>query len=832
MELSGNERTFCCYGCLAVSSAIVNAGLDEFYRYRESPAASQGRSTAAAGVQLELYDRPEVQKSFVTEIGPHLEASLILEEIRCPACLWLNEQHLRGLAGVVEADIDFTSERARVRWDPARIKLSEILGAVQSIGYRAHPYDAAHREQLTRLQRQRNGERLLFVGIVGMGIMKIAMATYVMGEPAVEGDWPLWVLLSSYASWIAATAILVYSAQEFFFGAWQDLTRGRLGMDVPIVIGLTVAYIGSGVATVTQHGEVYYDSIAMFVFFVLLARRYELRGRLSAATVVDDLARVVPRVVRRLGAAGQHESVAALDLAVGDRVKVLPGELIPVDGRVASGRGQVDESVLTGEATPVAKRAGETVVGGSKNLDQPLEIEVVHPVTESAPSVIRGLLEKSLRTRPNAALLAERVAGRFVAVILTIAALTLAFWLLHEPSRALAVVVSVLIVTCPCALSLATPVALAVGTGRMANAGIVPMRMDRLEHLARADLAVFDKTGTLTLGQFEVKRVESLDARRSETELKRLAAALEQESEHPIARAFRDLDTHGLPTVHARENYPGQGVAGSVNGQRLRLGRPEFVLAGAQPGHPPTALPRVEALAAQGYTVVMLGDDSGPIGLFAVTDVLRPGALDLVAGMHRAGIQHVAMLSGDRQANVDRVAGLLGIDVAVGDCTPTGKLAWIKARQAEGRRVVMVGDGLNDAASLGAADVSISFGDATELAQVGSDFLLLDASIARVIEARRWARRILRTIYQNLGWALGYNAVALPAAVAGLIPPWGAALGMSLSSLLVVGNSLRLNRAGKAAQARSTQQGQDRGQSSAATAPMPRGADPIVSGEA
>jgi Cu2+-exporting ATPase len=588
---------------------------------------------------------------------------------------------------------------------------------------------------------------------------------------------------------------MAYSGQDFFVGAWRDLRGGRLGMDVPIVLGLVAAWGGSAVATVWQVGDFYADSVTMFVLLVLLARRYEMRGREIAASTMDRLARVMPQVTRRLRPDGDEEEVAAVDLRPGDLLRVAPGEALPADGVVREGESSFDESVLTGEPVPVSKGPGAVVTAGTCNRDQPVVVEVTRVGESSTTGEVRRLLDQGLRTRPRYAELAERVSEWFVAVVLVVAGATALVWLWLDPSRALAHTVSVLIVTCPCALALATPVAVAVATGRFALAGILPLRLSALESLATADLAVFDKTGTLTLGDLEVASVRLVGRLDREAAVS-LAASLEVGSGHPVGRALRRLRPGAPPLAVSGQRYePGAGVEGVVGDERWWLGRPAYVVAGlGAQGLPEAAQRLMEELEEDGQRVVLLADATGVQAAFGLRDRPRAGGEAMLADLRRAGFGGFAVLSGDATGRTRRFADALGIEEAHGDQTPADKLAWIQLRQREGRRVLMVGDGINDAPTLAAADVSMSFGDATDLAQRSSDFVVLAHDLSAVATARRLAARTRNVIRQNLAWAAAYNLLSVPAAALGMVPPWAAALGMSASSLLVVLNALRLSR--------------------------------------
>ncbi len=792
LEVFGKPREFCCHGCHAVCKAIIDAGLDDYYRHRTDPAVSASRQLVPDFLsQVELFDRPEIQQDFVTHMGDTREAALLLDNIRCPACLWLNERHLRSLPGVIDVHIDDTTQRARVRWDPQTIRLSEILRAITDIGYIAHPYDATRSEQLNKLRRRRSTERLIFAAAVGMLVMNFSLATYFMADTGPAGELPLWIVIGRWTSLLLALLLLAYPGQEFFAAAWNDLRHRRLGMDVPVVLGLSAAFVGSLHATVTGQGEVYFDSIAMFIFLLLLARRLELRGKLSAADRLERLARITPRTASRLDESGEVAAVSVNELAVGDHIRLLPGETLPVDGVLIAGSSSFNESLLTGEALPVLHQPGDALIAGSVNGEQAVTINVTHTVQHSAVSEIHHLVERGLEMRPRYALLAEQVAGWFVAVLLLIATATAVYWLWADPVNWLPSTIAVLIVTCPCALALATPVALAVSAGRFIDMGVLPLRMRALDALACSDQFVFDKTGTLTTGQAAVAAVIPI-AGLDEDSCLRHAAALAAVSAHPVAHALRrQVPRPGLATSQVK-NVPGAGIRATIEGREWRFGKPGFAAEHAALDEPTRAV--IADGRTRGQLVSVLANAGGVQAVLLFDDPLRPGIKAMLAGLKDSGVQHLAILSGDARDTVQRLARQLGIEDAHGGLSPADKLAWTQAQQAQGRQLAMFGDGINDAPTLAAADVSISFADATDLANASSDFLILGDDAGALLDARRLARRTRRNIQQNFAWAVAYNLLAVPFAAAGWIPPWGAAIGMSVSSLLVVMNALRLQR--------------------------------------
>lgn len=787
--MGGGAAVFCCPGCREVCRSILEAGLDDYYRLRDRPAPSQ-LPEAVEDDQLDMYDDPRIQASFVTAGEHWQEATLLLEGIRCPACLWLNEQRLRRLAGVLEAQADYASQCLCVRWDPRCVTLSNILRAVARLGYRAEPYDPVQRNALVSEEKRRGMERLLFAAATGMAIMHFSLAVYLMPIPAAA-ELPLWVVVGRWTSLVLATAILAFSGQDFFVGAIHDLRHGSLGMDVPIMVGLCVAYGGSAVATLQGHGEVYYDSIAMFICLVLTARHFELRARLRAADTLDQFTRLVPTTARRLMPDGQEQRTFSYELAPGDRLRVGPRECVPVDGRIVSGTSRFDESILSGESLPVAHGPGDEVMAGAHNWEQSVIVEVTRIAQHSTLMQLTRLMQRSLADKPRSAQFADRLASWLVSIVMLVAAATAIVWLPVDASAALANTIAVLIVTCPCALALATPTVMTLSARRLAALGVMPLRMSAVEALAHGGVWAFDKTGTLTLGQPELQTITPT-GRLGAADALGIAAALASASTHPIARALRNACPTTVVSAENLRDVPGAGVRGDIDGQQWRLGKPGWT--GTEM---PTTLPpskTAKAASNRAGLVAMLGNEAGVQARFRFSDHLRPGVPELVSDLRRQGFARLVMLSGDRQQQLSVLADKLGFDEALGDLSPQQKLSWVRHQQHQGQRVFMVGDGINDAPILGAANAALSFREATDLAQSASDFLVLTDDIRVLGKIAPVARETRRILLQNLAWAGCYNLLMIPAAAFGLIPPWGAAIGMSASSLLVVANALRLAR--------------------------------------
>ncbi len=784
--LLGEPRDFCCAGCLAVAETICEGGLHDYYRLRTVPGAAL-RAEEGHG---RLFDREELQAAFVRRVGPHREVRLVLEGIRCDACLWLNERRLRSVPGVVEATVGYGDHSARVRWDPTRVELSTILRAVEEIGYRARPVDPSHRVGVEAEASRRDTARLVFAGVLGMMVMNLAIAAYLAGGPDASGRLALWETFARWGELLGAAALLAYPGQDFFVGAWRDLSRRRAGMDVPIALGLTATWIGGAWATLRGSGAVYFDAIAMLVFFVLLARAFQTRARLAAASALDRLAIVQPEMARRVDAGGGESEVPALDLCAGDIVRIRPGEAAPADGVLLDRGSSFDEAILTGEPWPRRREPGDDVAAGSCNRDQPVLLRVTRAGEASTVGEIRRLLERGLAARPRLADMADRLAGWLVGAVLLCAAATAVFWAARDPARALPATVAVLIVTCPCALALASPIALALAAARLAKIGVLPARMAGIEALALADTAVFDKTGTLTMAVPVLEGVDAVGLDR-ETALS-IAAALESHSTHPIAEALRRAPVGQHRDSQATTDHAGEGIEGDVAGSRWWVGSPGFVFSDG--GAPPELAHALGSCRARGRLAAVLSDRRGRAALFTFAEELRPGARAIAGTLRDAGLPRTVLLSGDAPESARRFAEALGLDEGIGAMSAASKLDWIRARRDAGARVLFVGDGWNDAPTLAAADASVSFAEAPQLSRLAADFVILRRDLLSLAAARRIARRARRLMRQNVAWALAYNILIVPLAAAGLLAPWIAALAMSASSLAVVANALRLAR--------------------------------------
>ncbi len=786
IEINGEERAMCCAGCLAVSQMIKEGGLSDYYQKRDALPHSPREATPLVLEELALFDHQHFQKNFVRAVDENLlEASLLLEGMTCAACLWLNERHLSRQKGVVKVEINYATRRARVKWNNKETQLSKILEAVSAIGYRAYPYDAAKNEQLNKKERQ---DALWRLWVAGFGMMQVMM--YAFPIYIANGEMPTEIEnLMRWAGCLLTLPVVFYSAAPFFKNAYQDLKNLRLGMDVPVALGVGIAFSASLYALFTQSGEVYFDSVAMFVFFLLLGRFLEMTARQKASAGFESLTRLTPNFAHKILENGQMEECLVADLNVNDRVLIKPGEIIPADGVVLEGKSWVDESLLTGESVPVAKKEEDSLTAGALNRDSALLMRVEQLGENTKLSAIIRLMEHSALSKPKIVVLADKIAGFFVLGVLLLALGVFGFWWGKNPDSALWVTVSVLVVTCPCALSLATPIALTVATHALAKEGVLTTHGHAIETLARATHFVFDKTGTLTRGELTLKSILPLKEKSPEECLK-LAASLETASEHPFSKAFLNAvknENFALFTVENFQNCVGKGVVGKIAGKSYFLGKPEE--------NDFQNLNINDDFFQSTDSLILLKENEEALALFALGDVLREDALELMNALKKEG-KEILLLTGDSKRVAQKIGTTLGLDEKniFAEQSPQEKHQKVEDLQKNGAVVAMFGDGINDAPVLAKAQVSIVMGESSALARTQADLILLHSKLFSVYRGKVKARRTLKIIRENLAWAFLYNLCALPLAMSGWVTPWMAGIGMSGSSLLVVLNSLRIGR--------------------------------------
>lgn len=790
--IKGKAQRMCCPGCQAVAQAISDGGLENYYKHRtgetRSPEFTDLSIPEQLLAELALYDQASIQKAFVSESEDGVkQAALVIEGITCAACVWLLEHQISNLPGVTKASVNLTNHRAQLSWNNDEIQLSSILTSIYRIGYQGHPYHPDKEEQMLASETRKATRRLGIAGVFCMQVMMLAMALYAGEMQGIEDHL---VNFIRWASFVLATPVVIYSARPFFSAAVRDIKTGHLTMDVPVSLAVGGAYLASIWATVTASGEVYYDSVTMFTFFLLIGRFLEMKARHRTGRAGNSLLNLLPASATLLKD-GEELMVPATDLNIGDRILVKPGHTVPADGIILTGQSSIDESALTGEYLPVSKAGGDSIVGGTFNVENPLQIEITQVGAATQLSAIVRLLERAHEDKPKAAQIADKLAGYFVAAVLLTALVVGISWWFIAPEHAFWITLSVLVVTCPCALSLATPTALTVATGTLRQNGLLITRGHVLESLAKATHIIFDKTGTLTEGNLSLQSVIPFGETSYEHTLA-IACALEAHSEHPIAKPFH-VQAKLMEPVQAAEitNHVGLGLEGEVHGQRYFIGKPAFASR-----HCLTTLSYDDAPDDHGQWL-LLASESEPVAWIGLSDAPRKQAKNTLAQLTRMGLQ-VEMLTGDSSAAVGHIAKELGIENIISGVSPEQKLQHIQSLQANGARVIMVGDGINDIPVLAGAQTSIAMGSATDLAKTNADAVLISGELQRLPQALQLARKNQKIIRQNLGWAIFYNMIALPLAAMGMIAPYMAAIGMSASSLVVVGNALRLSKLARA----------------------------------
>jgi Cu2+-exporting ATPase len=748
----------------------------------------------AGAASLSVLDDPVEQRRFTRfTVGPggvrEADSSFRISGMHCAACAGIIEQALTAVAGVVESSVSSAGERARVRWDPSRTTASALVAAIARAGYGAVPDAALEAREARKLEHRAALWRLFVAAFCAMQVMMMATPSYVTHGDELALDMRQ---LLNWGSWLLTLPVMVFSSGQFFRGAWNSLRVRRIGMDVPVALGLAVTFIASSGATFDPNGifgrEVYFDSLTMFVSFLLAGRWLEVRARHRVAQVLEAALDGMPETASRVLPDGRTETVSVHRLCPGDVVRVALGQAFPADGQVADGETSADEALLTGESRPVPKSPGSAVVAGSVNLGAPVVIRVERVGPDTRLQAIVAMMRDAMSQRPATARTADRWAGLFLWAVLLLAAGSAAVWSVIDPARAVWVAVSVLIVTCPCALSLAAPAALLSASASLARRGVMLQRLDALEVWSKVRRIYLDKTGTVTdehLQWLGVERLKVAQAQAPEAltdaRLVQMAAGLANWSTHPLSRALAQLgDASAQCEWHAVQEIPGQGLrAVDPQGREWRLGSAPFV--GAELGS--------DAVGSS----VWFGRSEGDQLRFDFDERLRADAVEAVTGLRQRGLE-VVLLSGDLPARAQHMAERLPVDRVLGGATPESKLAEIVSAQASGLCVAMVGDGINDAPVLARADVSFAMGQGALVARAQSDAIVVSNRLGDLLLMHDLARRSMRIVRQNLAWAAFYNLTCIPLAMVGWLHPWAAGLGMASSSLLVILNSMRLAR--------------------------------------
>ena len=779
LAINGKPELFCCAGCQAVAQTIIDSGLDDYYKFRTEAAAKAELVPAELRASLEQYDSAEVLADISQQQGGGTELELAISGMSCAACAWLIEKHLSKQPAINKISINSSTQRALLNWQPEQLALSEILLLINQLGYQASPFVADQQESQFKTELNRFLKRLAVSGIMTMQVMMLAFALYFGEYSGIDQSH------QGYLRWISmllTLPVVLYAALPFVSSAWRSVKARQLNMDVPVSLAIYYTFFASAYATVMQTGEVYFESVCMFTFLLQLGKFFEYRARAQARDATSNLLKIMP-VSATLLKDDQQQAVSARRLVAGDIILVKPGETLPADGVVLSGSSTVDESMLTGEYTAISRQQGDSVLAGSINHDGLLTVNVSSALAHSRLGQIIQLQQQTLHSKPRLVEKTDQLARYFVERLLLIAAATFALWYFWlDADRAFWVTLSVLVATCPCALSLATPTAITCALSRLNRLGILVKNAQALETLPELSHIIFDKTGTLTEGRFSIAALHRLPSPAgdaiNDSELLNVVANLEQHSEHPIARAFKGYLLQNLQLKQVTISV-GQGISGNWQGQQLKVGSAAFCQI------------TDEQLSVTGNANVFVTLDQHLLAAITLADSLRPGAAVLVSNLQQQGYQ-VGMLTGDSSGQAAQLAAELKLDFMQQDCSPADKVTAIKTLVDKGHKVLMVGDGINDSPGFNAAHISVAVDSGTDLSKNQADVVLLQPDISLLMTLLTAGKQAGRVIRQNLAWAVGYNLVIIPLAVAGLVSPYIAVLGMSFSSLLVVSNSLRL----------------------------------------
>ena len=772
VDIEGDARPVCCPGCKAVAELIRDSGMGNYYLQREAPAPGAGRPPDDAA-EWQVFNSNDMLQAFTETANGGAVATIYAGGMYCSACSWLIDNSLSRIDGVQSVEVNPMTHRVRVAFSPDLLGLGDILARFADLGFQPQPLTPDSTVRPEVIEQRSALKRLLVASLGMMQVMMFAVGLYAGEFQGIDADMQRFLRLVSF---LVTTPVVFYSAKPFFTGAWRGVVARMPGMDLPVSIAIGAAYAASVYSTFANGDAVWFDSVTMFVFFLTVGRYLEMRARHRSIDRSVALSQVLPNTATRLNDE-LREVVPVSQLAAGDIVLIRAGDSVPADGVIVSGETNVDESLLTGESDPQPRSIGERLAAGSVNVDGVVELRIETTGNDTAIGAIARLTERARYARPAFVQVADRVASYIVVALLLVAAGVATYWYFEAPERAFVITLSVLVVTCPCALALATPAAFAAAASRLAELQLLVTNGNAIEVLSKASHFIFDKTGTLTTGRPVIQDSLVLDANFGLDQCMTVATALEQVSSHPIAHAFRSASE--LPVVDEPAVHIAQGVSGKIGGAEWRLGSADF--AGFN-----------ESAYGESTTVYLARDGIG-VARFDLRDEIRPATSDILDELRIEGLD-VALASGDNESAVRSVADRLQIEDWHADCTPDRKLELINERQSGGGRVVMVGDGINDAPVLAGADTSIAPAHGALLAQNSADIILLGESLKPIRSALSMSRHTMRIVRQNLAWAVGYNLLALPLAAAGYVPPWAAAIGMSASSLVVVLNALRLNR--------------------------------------
>jgi len=783
LTIADQKQHFCCYGCMAIAETIVSGGLENFYQHRTELSEKPLEFTPAQQNELALYDDPAMQADFVECSLGLSEAAFNISGITCAACIWLLEREINRIDGIESFVIHHTSHKARLQWRQDQSPLSLILLKIRSLGYQAHPYRNDEARKQAQTERRMTLFRIAVAGIASMQNMMFSLPIYLGIFNGIEAEF---ISLFRWVSMVMCTPVVFFAALPFLRAAIRDLKSRHLTMDIPVSLAILAAYFASSYITLVDtfsgvasiKSDVYFDSVSMFTFFLLLGRFLEMQARHKHLNSDSELGQLLPATAIVKTDQGEV-SKPAHQLEIGDLLVVRQGQIAPADGIVIEGESSFDESALTGEFLPVAKIPGSHISGGTANIENTLIIRASAQPRHSRVAAIIKLLDQAQSEKPATVRLADQIASYFVAFVLFISTVTALYWWMNDPDQAFAIVLSVLVVTCPCALSLATPTALTAANTYLRSKGFLIAKGHVLEAMNSTTDIIFDKTGTLTEGNLRLEKTETFQNMNEQQALE-IAAALEQHSSHPIAEVFKPFYKTAAQRVSTQL---GKGLEGHYQGQNYRLGSLGFVA--------PDQQPPSEKAVTRPRLSIYLSDGNQLLACFSLSDTLRHASTDSVRLFQQHGIR-VHILSGDQAASVQLTAQQLGIENFKSAQSPEQKLAYVQNLQQQGRQITMIGDGINDLPVLSGAKLSIAMGSASDIAKLNSDAVLLNDHLEVLNTAFQSAKTTRKIVKQNIIWAITYNTAMLPMAMLGWVPPYFAALGMSLSSLIVVFNSLRL----------------------------------------
>ncbi|VAW64566.1 Type cbb3 cytochrome oxidase biogenesis protein CcoI; Copper-translocating P-type ATPase [hydrothermal vent metagenome] len=784
-DIQNQPQQFCCHGCSSVCEMIFESGLEGFYQ--RTPDGQLLAPPPEPPQEAQLYDIDEVQSEYVQELGSTRDIHLIVEGIHCSACVWLIERRLAKINGVVDVKVNLSNKRLFIRWDNQQTKISNIIEHLSRIGYTATPFNPETAEGLIKKQNRALLLRMAFAAFTMMNLLWISIALY---SGADQGEFKS---LFHWIGFLLATPTLFYSGWPFLKGAYTGLKNLNLTMDVPIAIGASATYSYSVFITLNPSavGDVYYDTVVNFIFVILVGRFLEAKSKRHAVAATQRLMDLQPRVAHVVRENKTHV-VPIRGIQKDDLILVKPGEKIPVDGTIISGNSSIDESLLSGEAAPLKKHAGDTLSAGTVNIENTLTVKVSATLRNTSLGKIISLVEEAQASKAPIQCIADQIVPWFVAVTLLLATITFVYWLNTDFEIALLAATSVLIITCPCAFGLATPMSIAVASGLAARNGLLIKNGAVLEHLSSIQHFVFDKTGTLTEGKM---RVKELICAENKTQILTKVAHLENLSEHSIARAILHYATEQNINVNTQRvqnviNKPGLGIQGEVDNETVFIGNTNWLQKNNIALQTPYTSKAAEA-EKKGITCVHIAINNVHVGYISIADQLRKDAKQLISNLREAGVT-LTLLSGDKHAVANAIADELGGMNVMAEVLPHEKDIAIQSLQKQGQRVAMVGDGVNDAPALIRADVGIAIGSGTDVSMESADIILLSNKLDKIRLAANLSTRTLRTIRQNIALSIAYNIILVPLAMMALITPLFAAIAMPISSLAVIGNAARI----------------------------------------